>query len=91
MRNEPNEIEEMRDLMNTYDNSYSSELDPPSKYIILLTLFEYIDQLQGLLDGTLMYNNDDVIVPRVPIEKREAGDTWYTRITFRGFMVESSE
>lgn len=47
-------------------------------------LFEYIDQLQGLLSGTLMLSAEGIIVPRVPIVDMQSGDLWYTPITYGG-------
>lgn len=49
-----------------------------------MLLFQYIDQLQGLLDGTLMYNNESQIVPKVAWGELEIGDMWYSPITFAG-------
>ena len=77
MKNEPVNIKMIRDRQFEgvyFDNGVVGQL------------LNYIDQLQGLLDGTLMYNSQSPIVPRVPMSNMKIGDMWYIPMIFSGPM-----
>lgn len=91
MRNEPVAIANIREYLSILDANKNKMGKAKHIYLYSISkdariLLEYIDQLQGLLDGTLMCNSYDQIVSRVSLESQQVGDYWYSPVTYRGFQ-----